>query len=89
MYLNFQLCFDVGKYRKALILYAYIFNVFIKNSKSDKNVHIMSKIDVLKRCVMLNDTYIFKKTTVLFFALQNSPMPKIHINFLHLEIYLL
>ena len=49
----------------------------------------MSKIDVLKRCVTLNDTYIFKKTTVLFFALQNSPMPKIHINFLHFEIYLL
>ena len=49
----------------------------------------MSKIDVLKRCVTLNDTYIFKKTTVLFFALQNPPMPKIHINFLHFEIYLL
>ena len=69
-------------------MYTYFFNALKKKkSQSDKDVHIIS--DVLKSCVALNNTYIFKKTTVAFFALQNSLMPNIGVNFLHFEIYLI
>ena len=61
----------------------------------------MSMIDLLKSCITLNKTYVLKKLLlhertnllvclfVCFFASKNSSIPQIHVNSIHIEIYLL